>query len=170
MSLNYNITETFKLLLKAFKYDIFLAIIISSILFVIILIFNKNNKKFNYILLVINVLLIGLICYFYIGQILTFKFTNPMNNMYFYFFNSIMYLIITTLVNFKTKYRNINYVFYGLVLINLLYSLFMTHYLNNIDLIVIGNIFPMIKFGNIVYLLYYIFLIICFGRFLWEKK
>jgi len=170
MSLNYNITETFKLLLNAFKYDIFLAIIISSILFVIILILNKNNKKFNYILLVINVLLIGLICYFYIKQILTFKFTNPMNNMYFYFFNSIMYLIITTLVNFKTKYSNINYVFYGLVLINLLYSLFMTHYLNNIDLIVIGNIYPMIKLGNIVYLFYYIFLIICIGRFLWKKK
>ena len=57
MSLNYNIIETFKLLKNAFKYDIFFAIIISSILFIIILILNKDKKKFKYIVLGFNILL-----------------------------------------------------------------------------------------------------------------
>lgn len=161
MSLNYNIIDTFKLLKDCFKYDMFVAIIISSILFVIVLILNKDKKIMNYIILGFNMLLIILIGYYYIKNILTFKFNNPINNMYFYFFNSIIYLVIMTIINFKIKYKKINYIFYGLILINLLFSLFMTHYLENINLIVIGNIFPMIKFGNIIYFIYYIFVIVC---------
>ena len=80
--------------------------------------------------------------------------------MYFYYFNSIIYLIIMVVVNFKTKYKKTNYLFYGLVLINLLFSLFMTYYLSNVEIIVIGNIFPMIKFGNIIYISYYIFILV----------
>ena len=160
MSLKYNIIDTFNLLLNSFKYNIFISIIISSILFVIILIINKNKKIINYIILGINILLVILISRYYVKSILTFKFSNPINNMYFYFFNSIIYLIIMTIVCFKTRYNKINYIFYGLVLINLLYSLFMTYYLGNIELIVIGNIFPMIKFGNIIYFSYYIFILI----------
>ena len=75
-----------------------------------------------------------------------------------------------SIINLKINYRKINYIFYGLVLINLLYSLFMTYYLSGIELIVIGNIFPMIKFGNIIYLIYYIFILINIGRKLWKKK
>lgn len=170
MSLNYSIIETLKLLKNAFKYDAFFAIIISSILFIIILILNKDKKIINYIILGINILLIIFISYYYIESILTFKFNNPINNIYFYFFNSIIYLVVMIIINFKTKYKRINYIFYGLVLINILYSLFMTYYLKNQNLIVIGNIFPMIKFGNIIYLVYYILLIVNLGRFLWKKK
>jgi hypothetical protein len=170
MSLNYNIIDTIKLLKDVFKYNIFYSIIISSILLVIILILNKEKKITNFIVMGINTILISVICYYYIGSIVTFEFNNPINNMYFYFFNSIIYLIIMTIVNFKTRYKKINYVFYGINLINILYSLFMTHYLSNISLIVIGNIFPMIKFGNIIYFIYYILLIINLGRVLWEKK
>lgn len=170
MSLNYSLIDTLNLLKLCFKYNVFYSIIIGVILFVIILILNKDKKIINYIILGINILLLILINYYYIKSILTFKFNNPINNMYFYFFNSIIYLIVMTVMNFKFKYKRINYVFYGLVLINLLYSLFMTHYLGNISLIVIGNIFPMIKFGNIIYIIYYLFLIICLGRFLWNKK
>jgi len=170
MSLNYNIINTFELLSNSFKYDIFISIIISCILLVIILILNKDKKIINYVICGINLLLIVLICYYYIDSILTFKFSNPINNMYFYFLNSIIYLVIMIIINFKTKYKKTNYIFYGLILINLLYSLFITHYLGNIELIVIGNIFPMIKFGNIIYLSCYILLIINLGRFLWKKK
>jgi len=170
MSLNYNIIETFKLFKNAFKYDMFWAIILSVILFIIILILNENKKIIKYIILGINILLIVLISYYYIKSILTFKFKNPINNMHFYFFNSIVYLIVMSLINFKSKYKKINYIIYGLVLINLLYSLFMTHYLSGIELVVIGNIFPMIKFGNIIYLIYYIFIFICLGVYIWKKK
>ena len=170
MSLNYNIIDTLKLLKNVFKYNIFYSIIISSILLVILLILNKEKKITNYIVLCINIIFIGLICYFYIKDIFKFNFNNPINDIYFYFFNSIIYLIIMTIVNFKTKYKKIHYIFYGISLINILYSLFMTYYLSNISLIVIGNIFPMIKFGNIIYFVYYILMIIIFGRFIWKKK
>ena len=170
MSLNYNIIDTLKLLKNAFKYNVFYSIIISSILLVILLILNKEKKITNYIIMGINIILISIICYFYIKDVFRFNFNNPINNIYFYFFNSIIYLIVMTIVNFKSKYKKINYIFYGISLINILYSLFMTHYLSNISLIVIRNIFPMIKFGNIIYFIYYILLIIIFGRFIWKKK
>ena len=69
-----------------------------------------------------------------------------------------------TIISFKTKYKKTNYIIYGLSLINLLFSLFMTHYLNNVTLIVIGNIYPMIKFGNIIYIVYYTFMCITFVK------
>ena len=170
MSLNYNVIETFKLLGNAFKYPIFYSIIIVSILLVIILILNKDKKIIKYIVCTINLVLISLICCFYINQIFSFKFTSPINNLYFYFFNSVIYLILMPIINFKTRCIKINYIIYGLVLINLLYSLFMTHYLNNINLIVIGNIYPMIKIGNIIYFIYYVLLIIVLVRFLCKKN
>ena len=169
MSLNYNIIETFKLLLKSFKYDIFIALIIGMIILVILFILNKNNKKINYLIYIINLILIIIIFIYYIKDIISFKFSNPINNIYFYFFNSIIYLIIMSIV-LNNKYKKINYIIYGLSLINLLFALFMTHYLNNQTLIVIGNIFPMIKFGNIIYIIYYIFLIvICIKKTIFDK-
>ncbi len=170
MSLNYNIIETLKLLKDAFKYNIFYSIIISSILSVILLILNKEKKITNYLVMSVNIMLVSIICYFYIKDIFRFNFNNPINNIYFYFFNSIIFLIIMTIINFKMKYKKANYIFYGVSLINILYSLFMTHYLGNFPLIIIGNIFPMIKFGNIIYFVYYILLIIDLGRDLWKKK
>jgi len=161
MSLNYDILETFKLLLNAFKYNVFIAIIIGMIILVVLLIFNKNNKKINYLIYSINLVLIIIISIYYIKDIFCFKFNNPINNIHFYFFNSIIYLIIMS-ITLNNKYKKTNYIIYGISLINLLFAIFMTHYLNNQTLIVIGNIFPMIKFGNIIYILYYIFLILIY--------
>lgn len=157
MSLNYGFIDTLKLLGNAFHYNIFISIIISSIIFTIILSINKDKKIIKYIIAIINILLIILVCYFYLKDILSFKFNNPINNMYFYFLNTIIYLIVLII---KRKYNILDFIFYGISLINILFSIFMTNYLNNIDLVVIGNIFPMIKFGNIIYIIYYIILII----------
>ena len=82
----------------------------------------------------------------------------------------LLYLIIMILVSCKTKYKKTNYVIYGLSLIFILFSLFMTHYLSNITLIVIGNIYPMIKFGNIIYISYYILLCIIFVKHKVEEE
>ena len=160
MSLNYNLIDTFKLLLQSFKYSIMVSITISSIIFTIILILYKDKKIVNYTILVINTILIILICNYYIVDIITLNFKKPVNNIYFYFFNSIIYLIIMSIVIFKTKYKKINFIIYGLSLINILFSLFMTNYLHNSTLMVIGNIFPMIRFGNIIYIVYYLFITI----------
>ncbi len=161
MSLNYNTIDTLKLLLNSFKYNIFISIVIGSIIFIIIITLNKKSKIVKYLVGILNVILIFLILYYYLKHILSFKFENPINNIYFYFFNSVIYLFIVSIINFKFNKTVINNVFYGMSLINILFSLFMTYYLNNIDIIVIGNIFPMIKFGNIIYIVYYVFLFVC---------
>lgn len=157
MSLNYNIIETFKLFSLVFKYNVFYSILFSSIILNIIFILNKDKKMIRYLILILNILLLVSISYFYIGNIIKFKFVNPINNIYFYFFNTIIYLII---FGIKNKYKLYDFIFYTISLVNILFSLFMTHYLNNNTIIVIGNIFPMIKFGNIIYIIYYISLII----------
>ena len=160
MSLNYNFIETLKLLLISFKYEIMISLLIGISIFIFLLILNKQNKKINYIISIINILIIIIISIYYIDDIVKFKFSSPINNIYFYFLNSIIYLITMCIINFKTKYKIINYIIYGISLINILFSLFMTYYLNNQTIIVIGNIYPMIKFGNIIYLGYYTFIMI----------
>ena len=160
MSLNYSIIETFKLLELAIKNDMFITITVCSIILTIIFLINKDRSFVKYAVLILNILFIMLILYYYRSNLLTFSINDFMNNIYFYFFNSIIYLIISIVVTFKTKYKNTNYIIYLLVLINLSYSLFITHYFHNTTLIVIGNIFPMIKFGNIIYIVYYI-IILC---------
>jgi len=169
MSLNHNFIETLKLLLDTLRYEVMIAIILSCIILVIMLILNKDNKKTKYIVSTINFVLIIIISIYYIKDIIKFNFDNPLNNIYFYFFNSIIYLILMSVITFKTKYKKINYIIYGLSLINILFSLFMTHYLSNSTLIVIGNIYPMIKFGNIIYIVYYILLCIKFIYNLFDK-
>ena len=162
MSLNYNFIETLKLLLTSLEYEIMLAIIVSMIIYITLLIINKDNKKTNYIVSIINFILIIIICIYYIKDIIKFNFKNPLNNIYFYFFNSIVYLIIISIILFKSKYKRVNYIAYGISLIFLLFSIFMTHYLSNITIVVIGNIYPMIKFGNVIYIIHYIFMCITF--------
>ena len=158
MSLNYNIFETIKLYDLALKNNMFIAVILSVIVLNIVLILNKNISK--YVILGINLISIFIIIYYYMDDIIKFRFSNPINNIYFYFFSSIIFLIVNIVVSFKTKYKYINYLFYSISLINILYSLFMTHYLSNSTIIVIGNIFPMIKFGNIIYILYYTLILV----------
>ncbi len=157
MSLNYNIIETFKLFPLIFRYNVFYSILFAAIIFNIILILNKDKKVTKYLVLIINLLILVLILYYYMFDIIKFKFSNPINNIYFYFFNTIVCLIVFSI---KKKYKLHDYIFYTIFLINILFSLFMTHYLGNNTIIVIGNIFPMIKFGNIIYIVYYLILII----------
>lgn len=155
MSLNYGILDSFKLLLNAFKYDIFISIIISSISYIVLLYINKNKKSIKYIVLGVNLILIIFILYYYLNDILKFNFNEMINNMYFYFINSICYFILIIIFVFKNKIKILDYIIYNISLIFIMFSLFMTYYLNNVDLIIIGNIFPMIKFGNIIYIFYY---------------
>ena len=112
MSLNYSFIDTLDLLFKSLKYEVMIAIIISTVILTILLILNKDNKKTNYIVATINLVLIIIISIYYLKDIIKFNFSNPINNIYFYFFNTIIYLIIMSIVSFKTKYKKINYIIY----------------------------------------------------------
>lgn len=162
MSLNYGIIDTIKLIYPILTNHMFISVLIGIIILTVIYIYNSRIIK--YISLFLSLLGIGFILHYYLNDIIKFNFNNPINNIYFYFYNSIIFLIISTVVFFKNKYRDINYVCYCISVINISYSIYMTSYLHNNTLIVIGNIFPMIKFGNILYMFYYIFIIYIIGR------
>lgn len=160
MSLDYNLLETIKLLFVSLKFHVMISIIISSIIMTLLFILNKESKRNKIIISIINIILIICVLFYYFKDIVSFKFSNPINNIYFYFFNTIIYLILSIILIIKNKYKITDYIIYGLSIINILFSLFITSYLKNQTLFVIGNIFPMIKFGNIIYISYYIYRII----------
>ena len=103
MILNYNIIDAFKLLINSFKHTFFIFSILAVLIYIFIIFFNKNRKISKTIVLFINIILIIIILYYYLISILSFKFNNPLNNIYFYFLNSIIYLIIT--IGFMYKFE-----------------------------------------------------------------
>lgn len=157
MSINYGLSKTFSLLLDSLRYNVMISIIISAIILFVICLLNKKVSK--YIILSINAILLVLILKYYIVDILKFDFINPINNIYFYFLNSIIFIIIISLKSIFNKLNKYDYVFNSIFLIFIGFSLFMTHYLHNISYIVIFNIYPMIKLGNILMIIYYLVLL-----------
>ncbi len=168
MSINLNLSRTFSLLLDSLKYNVMISIIVSSIALFIICILNEKVSK--YIIITINVLLLFLIGKYYIKDIFSFEFSNPLNNMYFYFFNSVIFMIIFSIEAILNKLDKYDYIFNSLFLIFISFSIFMTHYLVNIPDIVIYNIYPMIKFGNILILVYYLTILTKIGYHVIIKK
>ena len=168
MSINLNLSRTFSLLLDSLKYNVMISIIVSSIALFIICILNEKVSK--YIIITINVLLLFLIGKYYIKDIFSFEFSNPLNNMYFYFFNSVIFMIIFSIEAILNKLDKYDYIFNSLFLIFISFSIFMTHYLVNILDIVIYNIYPMIKCGNILILVYYLTILTKIGYHVIIKK
>ena len=77
-----------------------------------------------------------------------------------YFLNVIVYLATCIILNKKIYQSRLNLSLFILNKIGIAYSIIMTMYLKNITIIVIGNIFPQIFFGNILFIVSYIVLII----------
>lgn len=153
MSINYSLSKAFSLLLDTLKYNAMISIIISSIaLFIICIV---NNKVGKYLILIINVVILFLIGKYYIADIIKFDFIDPLNNIYFYLFNSIVFILLISIQALLNKLYKYDYIFNSIFLIFIGFSLFMTQYLNNLVYIVIFNIYPMIKFGNMLIIIYY---------------
>lgn len=172
MYLNYSITKTFSLLIDLIiNYTFLKTIIIGAIILSILLYININNDKIKYIVLIINLLFVISIVNYY-GINLFKGFNNYLNNMYGYFFNSILFLSVISLLYFKDIInKKIIIPVYILALINIIFSLFMTFYLKNIDLLVLGNIYPMIKFGNYIYVIFLLVMIILqFLKYIKRRK
>ena len=160
MSTSMNIKDTITLFFNCLEYNIYRVFIFLGIVCIYIIINKKDKKIIKYILSIVNIILIILICLYYIKDIISFNFNNPFYNIYFYFFSSIIYLIIFTITLYKLKYKNIYYVLYIIIIVNILFSLFMTNYLNNNKLLILGNIYPMIIINNTLYVIYYVLLTI----------
>ena len=160
MNLNYSIGKTISLLLNSIQnYFIFKIIIVCSILLFIILLINKKYQK--YIISIISIILAIMIIYFYYQTLISKDtFQNIMHNIRFYFLNSLIFLVVISVVNYIINKKIVINIIYCLSFILLSFSLFMTHYVHNVELITLGNIYPMIVYGNYLYTILYIYLII----------
>lgn len=85
-------------------------------------------------------------------------------NIYFFYWNTI---IATSIIHFvlnakkQDKYTKIIAVlFFMILVINVIFSFYITGSLRNMYLMVLGNITPMIFIGNLVAILMYIYLIV----------
>lgn len=170
MYLNYNILKTLRLFLDCFiDHSMMWIILVCSIIIGFIIFINKNSKIINYIILVINMLLNLLIIYYYHNYLIcneTFMYFT--HNIYFYFLNSIIYLIVISIYLWNNK--SLILIHYLICFVFISYSLFMTLYLNNIHWIILGNIYPMIVLGNYLYFLFYGYLIIKYIKKLLTKE
>lgn len=159
-NLNYSIVKTISLLLQQLKLSSFISVILSSIMLGIILYINRESKVLKYIFIGINTILLGFILVLYMHDIIKFNYANPLKNIYVYFLNVIIYLIICAIMNKKIYQNKLNLILFIINKIGIAYSIIMTLYLKNITIIVIGNIFPQIFIGNIILIISYIILII----------
>lgn len=170
MNLNYSIGKTISLLINSIQnYFIFKIIIVCSILLFVILHINKKYQK--YIVSTISFIMIIMIMYFYHQTMFSKEtFEYIMHNIRFYFFNSMIFLIIISLVNYIINKKIIINIMYCLTIILLSFSIFMTHYVHNVELITLGNIYPMIVYGNYLYIITYLYLIIYLLIYLVKKR
>ena len=166
MSIDLKFLDTWQLFLDSIRYDILISIIISSLLLCFICIVNKQVSK--YLIIIVDIILLFFIGKYYVKDILTFSFNDPINNIYFYFFNGIIFITIYTLEAIFDYIEKYDYIFYALFLILMSFSLFMSDYLDSS--LVIYNIYPMIKIGNIIMLLYYIVVLTKLGYHVIIKK
>lgn len=160
MYLNYNISKTFKMFIDlVVNYTFLKSLIVGLLLFCILVLINNKSDKTKYIVFALNLLIIISIMDYY-GSNLFECFDHYLNNIYGYYLNSIIFLIVISILYLK-KVINIKLLipFYYISLVNILFSLFMTYYLKNNVLFVIGNIYPMIKFGNYIYIIFLVFIL-----------
>lgn len=160
MYLDYDVGKLFRLLLDSIiNYKIFIFLLVSVVLYIIL--YLLNNNKFKMFCILVNTFISIIIICFYHSNLFNLEIFKHFNhNMYFYYLNSIVYLNLINVLSYKNELNMFNLIIYGFSLILLLFALFMTKYLNNVDIIVLGNIYPSIVIGNTIYSISYIILII----------
>ena len=168
MYLNYSISKLFLLLIKnIFHYKIYIFIVISALILMLILLFNKKLAK--YIILGIDIILSFIIVIKYGSNLLRISNLKYFyHNMYFYFFNSIIFMIINLIMILKNKLFRLNIIFFSISFIFLTFCLFMTYYLYNTHILLLGNIYSEYVIGNYLYFIYYI--IVFINIFLTKRK
>lgn len=160
MYINHSVSYLFfSLINNIIHYPIYIFIIISSIILLILIL--KRSIIIKHIILVINIFICILVLLNYSYHLINLNiFNHFIHNIYFYFLNSVLFLIIDTLMVLKNKNYKLNSIIYIVCLIFLLFSLFMTYYLSNNHYLILYNIYSEIVLGNIIYIFYYLLCIV----------
>lgn len=174
---NYSLTNALDLYMKmTTSFSTFFVFAVVCLIFVGIITFNLKTKNTNFLFLALNIILIGIILWTHginiINNIDSFFTVNLYKNVYFYLANMVLSLIIISkILSSNRSSISIKYIvclFYYLLLTNLLFMLYISNYLKNIMLLVVGNTYPMVYFGNMIAFLMYIVLIVY--HFFYTKK
>ena len=160
-----NFNEMFKQLIDHLHYNSYIAILVSIIL--LFLLWFYNRKIINYILVVLNVALVGEIL-IRSNIVLKNVFDHFLYNYYFYQINIIIFLALATILYWKNKATVVSNIIYFLSLLCLLFIIFMQHYLTY-DFLIVSNVNVEIIVGNILCWIYYIWLVVKRCKHGWVK-
>ena len=178
-SINFTIGEAFRfyadMLVNVKSFPIFA---IAALVFVILIALNIENKNANFLYYLLNSVLIGVIVYKYgydiIKHLDSFISLDIYRNIYFFLANTIVSLVlITSILRNKRRPKEYKYcvlIGYYLILVNLIFMLAMSHYLEYEHLMVLVNTYPMIFFGNIASTILYAIIIIYWFFFAKKQK
>lgn len=177
--LDYTFTEALsRYVALAFDFKTFAIFAIAGLVFVLLIAFNIENKNANVLFYGLNILLLGIIAYTngldIIDHFDTFLSSNIFKNMYFYLFNMFICLIVISRIyaskRVTTGFKYMILVLYYFLIVNLFFMIRVSNYFNNIKLLVIGNVYPMVYFGNIVCFMVYSLIILNWLVIMPKKK
>lgn len=168
-SINFNVADAFSWYLTMMGDGVaFTCFAIVSLIFTILIAFNADNKNANFLVIGLHAIIILIICWMHGRNIISnidllFK-GNLLKNIYLYLVNMIVSLIlIASIYKSKTIDKSFKYIvlfIYYFLLLNLLFSIYMSNYLQNVMLLLLVNIYPMVLVGNILsFVLYGLFII-----------
>lgn len=155
----------------------FLIFAIATLVFVIMIALNIEKNNAAFLFLGLNIVLIGIIVINFGADIIkncdTFLSADLYKNMYFFFFNSIVALGISSTV-YKSKrcekgIKNLMLIIYYPLITNLIYMISISNYFQDAELITLFNAYPMVYVGNIIYFVLYGILFL-YWLFLMKKK
>ena len=162
--LDYTFTDALgSYVTMASSYKTFPIFAIAGLVFVLLIAFNIENKNANFIFYGLNIILLGIIAYSngmdILNNIDILLDGNIFKNMYFYLLNAFVALIVVSKIysskRVSSTYKYIVMVLYYLLIVNLFFMIYVSNYFKNIKLLVIGNVYPMVYFGNIVCFIIY---------------
>lgn len=166
---NYTLTEALENYQQMISdYSVFLFLFLAFSVFGFLLWINRKEKTTFYFTLGSLFLMIIMTIYFRKLELLTYITTiftrNFYKNLYFYHWNMIVCFLLMHIQISSKKVteltRFIVIVFFVILATNLSFQLYMSDYVGNSSIMVLGNTGSMIVVGNILSFLLYLYLIV----------
>lgn len=150
------------------NYPFIIYIVVASLIFGIIVLVNGNNSmaykltSVAWIGSVIGIFVFRKMDMF--NQITTIFDVNFYKNIFFYYWNVILGLLLMHMAIHRTKNTHltkfISMIFFCFTISNLIFSLYISNIVGNELIMVVGNIAPMIVVGNIIVFIFYLYMFI----------
>lgn len=155
-----SITDFITLFLNCLEYNIYRVLIFLGLIISYLIINNKEKKITKILMTILSTFVIILIFIYYKDSILNSLLNKQMNILYVSYFISVIYLLIFSVTIYKFKYKSIYFIFYIIIIVNSLFSIFMTYYLKHNQILILSTGYPIFIINNVIIALYFSFLTI----------